>query len=161
MISVAVSVDVKKVAVIYSMQVMLGRKLRCDGARPSCMNCTARDNRPCVYQSTPKRRGPGKNPKPKAPKPKKRSSTRGRTSESVRAEGPSSVEDFDMASPVSERQRATPSPEEVNQSNPSEVTATGPSLYLTVDSTMAPRGSQRNVRRGIVTPSPPGKGGKK
>ncbi|KAK0464276.1 uncharacterized protein EV420DRAFT_1744704 [Desarmillaria tabescens] len=139
-----------------------GRKLRCDGARPSCMNCTARDNRPCVYQSTPKRRGPGKNPKPKTPKTKKRSSTRARTSESVRAEGPSSsVEDFDMASSASERQRASPSPEEVNQSDPSEVTATGPSLYLTDDNSMAPRGSQRNVRRGIVTPSPPGKRGKK
>ncbi|KAH7878018.1 uncharacterized protein C8R40DRAFT_1093427 [Lentinula edodes] len=40
-----------------------GRKLRCDGTRPSCSNCKSRDNQPCVYQSHPRRRGPGKAPK--------------------------------------------------------------------------------------------------
>ncbi|KAF9077738.1 hypothetical protein BDP27DRAFT_487479 [Rhodocollybia butyracea] len=40
-----------------------GRKLRCDGKRPSCSNCKSRDDQLCVYQSHPRRRGPGKAPK--------------------------------------------------------------------------------------------------
>ncbi|KAJ3801558.1 hypothetical protein GGU11DRAFT_216447 [Lentinula aff. detonsa] len=40
-----------------------GRKLRCDGTRPSCSNCRSRDNQPCMYQSHPRRRGPGKAPR--------------------------------------------------------------------------------------------------
>ncbi|KIK52070.1 hypothetical protein GYMLUDRAFT_373199 [Collybiopsis luxurians FD-317 M1] len=40
-----------------------GRKLRCDGTRPSCWNCRSRENQSCVYQSHPRRRGPGKAPK--------------------------------------------------------------------------------------------------
>ncbi|KAI0044523.1 hypothetical protein FA95DRAFT_1562170 [Auriscalpium vulgare] len=35
------------------------RKIRCDGAKPSCHNCTQRPGGdPCDYDSTPKRRGP-------------------------------------------------------------------------------------------------------
>ncbi|KAF5369336.1 hypothetical protein D9758_002739 [Tetrapyrgos nigripes] len=40
-----------------------GRKLRCDGMRPSCSNCVSRENQVCHYQLFPKRRGPGKAPK--------------------------------------------------------------------------------------------------
>ncbi|KAF8555733.1 hypothetical protein OG21DRAFT_1507366 [Imleria badia] len=40
------------------------RKIRCDGAKPTCHNCTrrAKPADPCVYDSTPKRRGPDKTP---------------------------------------------------------------------------------------------------
>ncbi|KAF9483470.1 hypothetical protein BDN70DRAFT_990339 [Pholiota conissans] len=37
----------------------LGRKLRCNGARPICSHCAARQIH-CEYVSAPKRRGPGK-----------------------------------------------------------------------------------------------------
>lgn len=39
-----------------------GRKLRCDGTRPSCSNCATRSLE-CKYQDHPRRRGPGKAPK--------------------------------------------------------------------------------------------------
>ncbi|KZT12056.1 uncharacterized protein LAESUDRAFT_641362 [Laetiporus sulphureus 93-53] len=41
-----------------------GRKIRCDGARPSCYNCSRRsdDNVLCTYDAAPKRRGPDKTP---------------------------------------------------------------------------------------------------
>ncbi|KAL4264772.1 Zn(2)-C6 fungal-type domain-containing protein [Pleurotus pulmonarius] len=39
-----------------------GRKLRCDGGRPSCYNCTQR-NKECAYEAQPRRRGPGRAPK--------------------------------------------------------------------------------------------------
>lgn len=45
-----------------------GRKIRCDGAKPSCHNCTRRTGngsdplQPCTYDPAPKRRGPDKNP---------------------------------------------------------------------------------------------------
>ncbi|KAF7422529.1 hypothetical protein PC9H_010685 [Pleurotus ostreatus] len=39
-----------------------GRKLRCDGGRPSCYNCTQR-NKECFYEAQPRRRGPGRAPK--------------------------------------------------------------------------------------------------
>ncbi|KAF8798963.1 hypothetical protein BYT27DRAFT_7202696 [Phlegmacium glaucopus] len=39
-----------------------GRKLRCNGAKPSCYNCTVRKFE-CEYVSTQRRRGPGKAPK--------------------------------------------------------------------------------------------------
>ena len=41
---------------------MIGRKLRCNGAKPSCYNCTVRKF-DCEYVSTQRRRGPGKAPK--------------------------------------------------------------------------------------------------
>ncbi|TFY80459.1 hypothetical protein EWM64_g3551 [Hericium alpestre] len=37
-----------------------GRKIRCDGARPVCHNCTQRADGDCNYDSAPKRRGPDK-----------------------------------------------------------------------------------------------------
>ncbi|KAG1751133.1 hypothetical protein EDB19DRAFT_1903991 [Suillus lakei] len=39
-----------------------GRKLRCDGTKPSCANCSTR-TLDCVYEDHPRRRGPGKAPK--------------------------------------------------------------------------------------------------
>lgn len=39
-----------------------GRKLRCDGSKPSCANCSTRTLK-CVYEDHPRRRGPGKAPK--------------------------------------------------------------------------------------------------
>ncbi|KAG1906717.1 uncharacterized protein F5891DRAFT_1003543 [Suillus fuscotomentosus] len=39
-----------------------GRKLRCDGTKPSCANCSTRTLK-CVYKDHPRRRGPGKAPK--------------------------------------------------------------------------------------------------
>ncbi|KAL0961098.1 hypothetical protein HGRIS_006079 [Hohenbuehelia grisea] len=39
-----------------------GRKLRCDGGRPSCYNCTSR-NKECHYEPQPRRRGPGRAPR--------------------------------------------------------------------------------------------------
>ncbi|KAG8214553.1 hypothetical protein J3R82DRAFT_9614 [Butyriboletus roseoflavus] len=40
------------------------RKIRCDGAKPTCHNCTRRGKPtdPCVYDAAPKRRGPDKTP---------------------------------------------------------------------------------------------------
>ncbi|KAF7314507.1 Zn(2)-C6 fungal-type domain-containing protein [Mycena kentingensis (nom. inval.)] len=39
------------------------RKIRCDGAKPVCYNCTKRTgSNDCDYDSVPKRRGPDKNP---------------------------------------------------------------------------------------------------
>ena len=38
------------------------RKIRCDGAKPTCHNCTRRANLTCVYDPAPKRRGPDKTP---------------------------------------------------------------------------------------------------
>lgn len=42
--------------------ILTGRKLRCNGAKPSCYNCTVRKFE-CEYVSTQRRRGPGKAPK--------------------------------------------------------------------------------------------------
>lgn len=42
-----------------SAHLVLGRKLRCNGVKPSCYNCTLR-NADCRYDSAPRRRGPGK-----------------------------------------------------------------------------------------------------
>ncbi|KAK4689765.1 hypothetical protein P7C73_g352, partial [Tremellales sp. Uapishka_1] len=39
-----------------------GRKLKCDGQRPSCSHCAKR-NHPCVYDDNVRRRGPGKRTK--------------------------------------------------------------------------------------------------
>ncbi|KAF8073616.1 hypothetical protein FPV67DRAFT_1478620 [Lyophyllum atratum] len=41
-----------------------GRKIRCDGAKPVCHNCSRRTagNNECDYDPTPKRRGPDKTP---------------------------------------------------------------------------------------------------
>ena len=41
-----------------------GRKIRCDGAKPICHNCSRRTENPhiCTYDTAPKRRGPDKVP---------------------------------------------------------------------------------------------------
>ena len=41
-----------------------GRKIRCDGAKPVCHNCSRRSENPqlCSYDSAPKRRGPDRIP---------------------------------------------------------------------------------------------------
>lgn len=40
------------------------RKIRCDGVKPDCHNCTrrAKPTDPCTYDNAPKRRGPDKTP---------------------------------------------------------------------------------------------------
>ncbi|KAI5835187.1 hypothetical protein K523DRAFT_292090 [Schizophyllum commune Tattone D] len=38
------------------------RKIRCDGARPACHNCTVKGNPECNYDALPRRRGPDKVP---------------------------------------------------------------------------------------------------
>lgn len=38
------------------------RKIRCDGAKPVCHNCSRRPNSECEYDALPKRRGPDKTP---------------------------------------------------------------------------------------------------
>ncbi|KAG2153102.1 uncharacterized protein EDB93DRAFT_1102843 [Suillus bovinus] len=60
-----------------------GRKLRCDGTKPSCANCSTRTLK-CVYKDHPRRRGPGKAPKGSRTKKsdrKGRKSSKGVTSE--------------------------------------------------------------------------------
>lgn len=46
------------------MIISRNRKIRCDGAKPTCHNCTRRKNLtgPCCYDPAPKRRGPDRNP---------------------------------------------------------------------------------------------------
>lgn len=39
------------------------RKLKCDGAKPKCHNCTRRKEPECSYDQVLRRRGPGKKPK--------------------------------------------------------------------------------------------------
>ena len=46
----------------YIVENHAGRKLRCDGNKPTCWNCVSR-KKLCVYQPYPRRRGPGKAPK--------------------------------------------------------------------------------------------------
>lgn len=61
-----ISVEVSNICVVpcrLHTDQKIGRKLRCDGTRPSCWNCKSRDDQICVYQNHPRRRGPGKAPK--------------------------------------------------------------------------------------------------
>lgn len=46
----------------HSYATYVGRKLRCNGAKPSCQNCTVRKFQ-CEYVPVQRRRGPGKAPK--------------------------------------------------------------------------------------------------
>lgn len=67
---------------------LAGRKLRCDGSKPSCSNCATR-SLVCKYQDHPRRRGPGKAPKGSREKRdgnKKRGS--GKSSKTVDSEPP-------------------------------------------------------------------------
>ncbi|KAJ3773212.1 hypothetical protein FB446DRAFT_13305 [Lentinula raphanica] len=81
-----------------------GRKLRCDGARPSCSNCETRDNQVCVYQSYPRRRGPGKAPKGQR---KKKSAATTSASERSRASNEGSQQ-YSPSGDDLERERLAP-----------------------------------------------------
>jgi len=63
---------------IALMPTDVGRKLRCNGAKPSCYNCTVRKFQ-CEYVPVQRRRGPGKAPKgtktKKGPNARSRSET--------------------------------------------------------------------------------------
>ncbi|KAF8903133.1 hypothetical protein CPB84DRAFT_1774940, partial [Gymnopilus junonius] len=52
-----------------------GRKLRCNGAKPSCYNCTVRKFE-CEYVPIQRRRGPGKAPRGRGSRSKKAGSSR-------------------------------------------------------------------------------------
>ncbi|OAX42840.1 hypothetical protein K503DRAFT_766359 [Rhizopogon vinicolor AM-OR11-026] len=54
-----------------------GRKLRCDGTKPSCANCSTRTLE-CKYEDHPRRRGPGKAPKGSRTKKSETKSRKGR-----------------------------------------------------------------------------------
>ncbi|KAG0700140.1 hypothetical protein DFH29DRAFT_1056780 [Suillus ampliporus] len=54
-----------------------GRKLRCDGSKPSCANCSTR-TLDCKYEDHPRRRGPGKAPKGSRNKKSEAKSRKGR-----------------------------------------------------------------------------------
>lgn len=58
-----------------------GRKLRCDGQRPTCRNCSQRKN-VCVYAPHARRRGPGK-----APRGSRKLTARARTNSSASTSG--------------------------------------------------------------------------
>ncbi|KAI6042686.1 hypothetical protein EDC04DRAFT_2657841 [Pisolithus marmoratus] len=71
-----------------------GRKLRCDGTRPSCSNCATRSLE-CKYQDHPRRRGPGKAPKGSRKKEGKGRKAPGKPSESGDAGSSSRAESRD------------------------------------------------------------------
>lgn len=68
---------------------LTGRKLRCNGATPTCYNCTVR-NFECEYVSTQRRRGPGKAKKGSRSK-------KGRSEPSVGDRLPTMVPDYDVS----------------------------------------------------------------
>ncbi|KAJ6613293.1 hypothetical protein B0H10DRAFT_242810 [Mycena sp. CBHHK59/15] len=74
-----------------------GRKLRCDGIKPTCCNCDSRGNE-CKYEPGPKRRGPGKAPKgTRAKKRVFKGRLEGRLSESSSSHAAQgSADDFDL-----------------------------------------------------------------
>ncbi|KAI0768984.1 hypothetical protein BD413DRAFT_628753 [Trametes elegans] len=67
------------------------RKLRCDGQKPSCANCTKRSH-PCTYEQQPKRRGPGKTPRGSSSRRRKRPSASAPGALGGRAAGPSNAD---------------------------------------------------------------------
>ena len=69
---------------LFAITRLLGRKLRCNGAKPSCYNCTVRKYE-CEYVPIQRRRGPGK-------------ANKGRGSRSKKA-GPSRSDPSTAASP--------------------------------------------------------------
>ncbi|KAF8158127.1 hypothetical protein B0H34DRAFT_782730 [Crassisporium funariophilum] len=75
-----------------------GRKLRCNGAKPSCSNCTVRKF-DCEYVPTQRRRGPGKAPKGSRSKKMSHSSRldpSGSNSKNVGDRPPSSVPEYEL-----------------------------------------------------------------
>ena len=63
-----------------NVEAYLGRKLRCNGEKPSCYNCTVRRFE-CEYVPVQRRRGPGKAPKGSRTKKGGRTESRTRGSE--------------------------------------------------------------------------------
>ncbi|KAG2129464.1 hypothetical protein DEU56DRAFT_817203 [Suillus clintonianus] len=61
-----------------------GRKLRCDGSKPSCANCFTRKLN-CEYKDHPRRRGPGKAPKGSRTKKSEGKGRKGRKSSKAAA----------------------------------------------------------------------------
>jgi len=66
---------------------LAGRKLRCDGSKPSCSNCATR-SLVCKYQDHPRRRGPGKAPKGSREGSKKRGANKPVASEAAPMQPP-------------------------------------------------------------------------
>ncbi|KAJ7761510.1 hypothetical protein DFH07DRAFT_815243 [Mycena maculata] len=81
------------------------RKLKCDGHKPICGNCSARD-RDCRFEEHPKRRGPGK--AAKGSRSKKRVSSKGerRSVSSSSQAAPGSADDFDAQTLVDPQLRS-------------------------------------------------------
>lgn len=52
-----------KPVVMIACHTCRSRKLKCDGAKPKCYNCTRRKEPECSYDQVLRRRGPGKKPK--------------------------------------------------------------------------------------------------
>jgi hypothetical protein len=74
---------------------LTGRKLRCNGAKPSCYNCTVRKFE-CEYVSTQRRRGPGKATKGSRSR-KGRLEYSGSSSEIVGDRLPTMVPDYEVS----------------------------------------------------------------
>lgn len=93
-----------------ALTILAGRKLRCDGTRPSCWNCKARENQVCVYQAQPRRRGPGK--APKGQKKKKPSATASVSDSRASNEGSqyysTSGDDYDLAAELRQQHSLPP-----------------------------------------------------
>ncbi|KAG6820718.1 hypothetical protein H0H93_012771 [Arthromyces matolae] len=93
---------------------MIGRKLRCDGVKPTCSNCIVRKFE-CEYVPIQRRRGPGKAPKgPKGAKSRKSSATTGRSEASSSTSLPVEVTESTMSvetnSPPTMAERQPPPP---------------------------------------------------
>ncbi|KAG8899147.1 hypothetical protein FRB99_006898 [Tulasnella sp. 403] len=59
--STGAETEKEKPRAYIACQTCRSRKVRCDGVRPVCTNCTKR-HQDCVYDDAPRRRGPDKNP---------------------------------------------------------------------------------------------------
>ncbi|EKM49512.1 uncharacterized protein PHACADRAFT_265028 [Phanerochaete carnosa HHB-10118-sp] len=84
------------------------RKIRCDGAKPVCHNCSRRvatgadDATPCTYDAAPKRRGPDRNPGSRQRVPPQETTEGGKVRRRRRrGTGPSPDRGAPMAAPAS------------------------------------------------------------
>jgi hypothetical protein len=77
------------------MFTLTGRKLRCNGAKPSCYNCTVRKFE-CEYVSIQRRRGPGKAKKGSRSR-KGRSENSGSSSNVIGDRLPTMVPDYEVS----------------------------------------------------------------
>lgn len=76
---------------IFSCSFAAGRKLRCDGQRPTCRNCFQRHNL-CEYVNQPKRRGPGKAPRGRGSRKRARERLGSNGSPQGQAEDPNALQ---------------------------------------------------------------------